>query len=81
LKRLVQYVMKALAAGWQPGLLLKILTVHALIITWSVIQQVVGVPVAIHTIPGIRTGSIVGDQQLGCILGTLKWNTACFTAS
>ena len=51
---------------------------HALIITWSFdhytvrIQQIVGVPVAIHTIPGIHTGSIVGGQQLGCILADLE---------
>jgi hypothetical protein len=51
---------------------------HALIITWSFdhytvrIQQVVGLPVAIRTIPGIRSGSIVGGQQLGCILTDLE---------
>ncbi len=47
---------------------------HALIITWSFdhytieLQQRLGVPVAIRAIPGIRTGSIVGSQQLASVL-------------
>lgn len=47
---------------------------HPLIITWSfdhysfLIQQENHVPVAVRSIPGIRTGSIVGCQQLGCVL-------------
>jgi len=47
---------------------------HALIITWSFdhytveIQQETGLPVAIRAIPGIRTGSLVGSQQLSCVL-------------
>lgn len=50
---------------------------HPLIVTWSfdhftvIIQQQNNVPVAIRTIPGIRSGSIVGGQQLGCILTDL----------
>ena len=55
----------------------KIDLLHALIITWSfdhytyLIQQKVGLPVVIRTIPGIRTGSVVGGQQLGCLLSDL----------
>ncbi len=51
---------------------------HALIITWSfdhytiLMQQSTRVPVVIRTIPGIRTGSIVGGQQLGCVLTDLE---------
>jgi L-fucose isomerase-like protein len=47
---------------------------HALIVTWSFdhytleLQQQLGLPVAVRAIPGIRTGSIVGTQQLGCVL-------------
>jgi L-fucose isomerase-like protein len=50
---------------------------HALIITWSFdhytlrIQQRNAVPVAIRSIPGIRSGSLVGGQQLNCILEDL----------
>ena len=51
---------------------------HPLIVTWSfdhftfMIWQKVRVPVAIRTIPGIRTGSVVGGQQLGCVLTDLE---------
>jgi len=47
---------------------------HPLIVTWSfdhysfLIQQQNQVPVAVRSIPGIRSGSIVGCQQLGCVL-------------
>jgi L-fucose isomerase-like protein len=47
---------------------------HPLIVTWSfdhysfLIQQQNQVPMAVRSIPGIRTGSIVGCQQLGCML-------------
>jgi len=50
---------------------------HALIITWSfdhytiMIQSQVSLPVAIRSIPGIRTGSLVGGQQLNCILSDI----------
>lgn len=50
---------------------------HAVIITWSfdhytlLIRQRRSVPVSIRTIPGIRTGSIVGGQQLGALLTDL----------
>jgi len=50
---------------------------HALIITWSLdhytirIQQQTGLPVAIRSFPGIRTGSLVGGEQLSCILADL----------
>jgi L-fucose isomerase-like protein len=47
---------------------------HPLIATWSFdhytvrIQQVTRLPVAIRSIPGIRTGSVVGGQQLQSVL-------------
>ncbi len=47
---------------------------HALIITWSFdhytlrTQQMNHLPVAVRSIPGIRSGSLVGGQQLHCIL-------------
>ena len=50
---------------------------HALIITWSfdhytvVIQQQNPLPVAIRSLTGIRTGSLVGGQQLQCVLADL----------
>lgn len=49
----------------------------ALIICWSFdhytveIQQQCGLPVAIRSIPGIRTGSVVAGQQLNCLLSDL----------
>ncbi len=49
----------------------------ALIITWSFdhytleMQQMLNLPVAIRAIPGIRTGSLVGAQQLSCVLTDL----------
>ncbi|MEJ5203270.1 MAG: hypothetical protein WHV66_13645 [Anaerolineales bacterium] len=52
-------------------------TLHALIVSWSFdhytleLQQRIGVPVAIHSIPGIRSGSMVGAQQLGSVLADL----------
>ncbi|NPV84478.1 MAG: hypothetical protein HPY45_00535 [Anaerolineae bacterium] len=51
---------------------------HPLIITWSfdhytvLIHQSAPLPVAIRTIPGIRTGSIVGGQQLGNVLTDIE---------
>jgi L-fucose isomerase-like protein len=48
--------------------------IHALISSWSFdhytieLQQRLGVPVAIRAIPGIRSGSIVGAQQLASVL-------------
>jgi L-fucose isomerase-like protein len=50
---------------------------HALIITWSFdhytieLQKDLALPIAIRAIPGIRTGSIVGSQQLSCVLSDL----------
>jgi L-fucose isomerase-like protein len=47
---------------------------HPLVVTWSFdhytvrIQQVARLPVAIRSIPGIRTGSVVGGQQLQSVL-------------
>lgn len=47
---------------------------HPLVVTWSFdhytvrVQQVTGLPVAIRSIPGIRTGSVVGGQQLQSLL-------------
>ncbi len=52
--------------------------IHALIITWSfdhytiMIQQQVNHPVAIRSIPGIRTGSLVGGMQLNNILSDIE---------
>lgn len=49
-----------------------------LIITWSFDHYTYGIyqqnkiPVAIRSIPGIRTGSIVGGQQLGALLTDLE---------
>jgi L-fucose isomerase-like protein len=51
---------------------------HALIITWSFdhytieILQQVALPVVIRAIPGIRTGSLVGAQQLNSVLFDLE---------
>jgi L-fucose isomerase-like protein len=51
---------------------------HALVITWSFdhytleIQQATGLPVAVRSIPGIRTGSLVGGTQLGNVLADLE---------
>lgn len=56
----------------------KLDVLHALIICWSFdhytveIQQRLKLPVIIRAIPGIRTGSIVGSQQLGCVLTDLE---------
>jgi L-fucose isomerase-like protein len=50
---------------------------HALIVTWSfdhytvMLEQALKLPVAVRAIPGIRSGSIVGTQQLSCILTDL----------
>ena len=50
---------------------------HALVITWSFdhytiqIQQHTALPVAVRSIPGIRTGSLVGGEQLNCVLTDL----------
>ena len=50
----------------------------ALIITWSFdhytleMQQMLQLPVAVRAIPGIRTGSLVGAQQLSCTLTDLQ---------
>ncbi len=62
-------------ATWFTGKEIDLL--HPLIVTWSfdhytiLIQQSSGLPVAIRTTPGIRTGSIVGGQQLGSVLTDL----------
>lgn len=51
---------------------------HALIVTWSfdhyttLIQQSCAAPVAIRAVPGIRSGSIVGAQQLGSLLSDIE---------
>ena len=51
---------------------------HALIVTWSfdhytiMIQSHIDLPVAIRSIPGIRTGSLVGGQQLNCIMSDIE---------
>jgi L-fucose isomerase-like protein len=51
---------------------------HALIVTWSFdhysieILQANPVPLAIRSIPGIRSGSIVGAQQLNSLLADLQ---------
>jgi L-fucose isomerase-like protein len=51
---------------------------HALIVSWSFdhytveIQQRVNRPVVIRAIPGIRSGSVVGSQQLGCVLQDIE---------
>jgi L-fucose isomerase-like protein len=51
---------------------------HALIITWSFdhytieILQWVALPIVIRAIPGIRTGSLVGAQQLNSVLFDLE---------
>lgn len=61
----------AWACSIQPDLLV------ALIITWSfdhfsyLIWQQTRVPVAIRCVPGIRTGSMVGAQQLGALFTDL----------
>lgn len=63
-------------AGWLAAQDLDLL--HALIVTWSFdhytvrIQQAARKPVAIRTVPGIRTGSIVGGQQLQSVLYDLE---------
>ena len=50
---------------------------HALIITWSFdhysieLQQRLNRPLAVRAIPGIRTGSMVGAQQLNSVLADL----------
>ncbi len=59
-------------AAWAAAQHLDLL--HALVITWSFdhysvrIQQATGLPVSIRAVPGIRTGSLVGAQQLQCVL-------------
>jgi len=59
-------------AAWMAAQNLDLL--HPLIVTWSFdhytvrIQQVSRLPVAIRSIPGIRTGSVVGGQQLQSVL-------------
>lgn len=51
---------------------------HALVVSWSFdhytieIQQKVQRPVNIRAIPGIRSGSIVGSQQLNCLLEDIE---------
>lgn len=50
---------------------------HVLVVSWSFdhytieIQQKLGVPVVIRSIPGIRSGSLVGAQQLASVLSDL----------
>ncbi|MCE1252191.1 MAG: hypothetical protein LWX83_01445 [Anaerolineae bacterium] len=66
-------------AAWFMGQDIDLLIV--LVASWSFdhytveIQQKTGVPVIIRAIPGIRSGSIVGSQQLNCLLHDL--NIAC----
>jgi L-arabinose isomerase len=63
-------------SAWFAGHQLDVL--HALIITWSfdhytiMIQQQTGLPVAVRSIPGIRSGSLVAGQQLNCILADIE---------
>ena len=51
---------------------------YVLVACWSFdhysirIQQAVQTPIIIRSIPGIRTGSIVGGQQLNCILTDIE---------
>jgi L-fucose isomerase-like protein len=51
---------------------------HALVITWSfdhytvAILQRSGAPLVIRALPGIRSGSMVGSQQLGSLLTDLE---------
>ncbi len=53
-------------------------TLHALIVSWSFdhysiqIQHRIGVPLVGRAIPGIRSGSIVGTQQLNSILSDIE---------
>lgn len=57
---------------------------HVLVVSWSFdhytveIQQRVNRPVAIRAIPGIRSGSIVGSQQLGCLLQDIEVSHSLF---
>lgn len=50
---------------------------HPVIITWSfdlftlMMHRINALPIAVRTVPGIRKGSVVGGQQLGCLLGEL----------
>lgn len=52
--------------------------ISPLIVTWCLdhyvwmIQKETGVPVAVRAIPGLRNGSALGAQQVGCILGDLE---------
>jgi len=63
-------------AAWFAGKDIDLL--HALIVTWSFdhytieIQQKVRRPVAIRSIPGIRSGSLVAGQQLNSILADIE---------
>ncbi len=56
----------------------------AVVITWSFdhlslrILKTVSRPLAILAIPGIRAGSLVGAQQLGCLLTDLELERAVF---
>lgn len=60
---------------------------HPLVITWSfdhlthMIWQQVKVPVAVRSIPGIRTGSVVGCQQLGAVLAEMDIEHRIFYGS
>jgi L-fucose isomerase-like protein len=64
-------------AGWFEHQ--KLDALHALIITWSFdhytiqIQQHLNRPVAIRSLPGIRTGSLVGGMQLNNVLGDIDY--------
>lgn len=63
-------------AAWFAGQQVDLL--HALIASWSFdhytfeLQQKCGVPVVIRAVPGIRSGSIVGSQQLNCLLEDIE---------
>ncbi len=62
-------------AAWFAGQDIDVLVV--LVASWSFdhytieIQQKTGVPLIIRAVPGIRSGSIVGSQQLNCLLHDL----------
>ena len=64
-------------AGWFESQ--KLDALHALVITWSFdhysiqIQQRLKRPLAIRSIPGIRTGSLVGGMQLSNVLGDIEY--------
>jgi L-fucose isomerase-like protein len=72
-------------AGWFESQ--KLDGLHALVITWSFdhytiqIQQRLNRPVAIRSLPGIRTGSLVGGMQLSNVLGDIDYAHKLFYGS